>query len=122
MGMAILFAGQGAQKPGMGKSLSEASPAARALYEEANSVLGWDLAKVSFEGPDADLTQTKVCQPALFVHGLAVLAALREQGKLPPVEFALGLSLGEVTAYTAAGVFDFATGLRIVAERGRLMQ
>ena len=122
MGLAILFAGQGAQKPGMGKSLCEASPAARALYDEANSVLGWDLAKVSFEGPDADLTQTKVCQPALFVHGLAVLAALREQGKLPAVEFALGLSLGEVTAYTAAGVFDFAAGLRIVAERGRLMQ
>jgi [acyl-carrier-protein] S-malonyltransferase len=122
MGLALLFAGQGAQKTGMGKSLYEASPAARALYDEANRVLGWDLAKVSFEGPDADLTQTKICQPALFVHGLALLAALREQGKLPEVKFALGLSLGEVTAYAAAGVFDFATGLRIVAERGRLMQ
>lgn len=106
----------------MGKSLYEASAAARALYDEANQVLGWDLAKLSFEGPDADLTQTKICQPALFVHGLALLAALREQGKLPEVKFALGLSLGEVTAYAAAGVFDFATGLHIVAERGRLMQ
>ncbi len=108
----------------MGKSLAENSAAARALYDEANRVLGWDLAKVSFEGPEPELTQTKVCQPALFVHGLALLAALREAGKLPVDEpkFALGLSLGEVTAYCAAGVFDFATGLKIVAERGRLMQ
>ena len=108
----------------MGRSLFEQSPAARALYTEANAVLGWDLAKVSFEGPEAELTQTKVCQPALFVHGLAVLAALREVGKVPTGDprYALGLSLGEVTAYCAAGVFDFATGLRVVAERGRLMQ
>jgi malonyl CoA-acyl carrier protein transacylase len=106
----------------MGRSLFEQSAAARAVYEEANAVLGWDLARVSFEGPDAELTQTKVCQPALFVHGLALLAALREAQKLPEVKFALGLSLGEITAYTAAGVFDFATGLRVVAERGRLMQ
>ncbi|MEI6052673.1 MAG: ACP S-malonyltransferase, partial [Opitutaceae bacterium] len=100
----------------------EASAAARALYEEANHVLGWDLSKVSFEGPDAALTPTQICQPALFVHGLALLASLREQGKLPEIKYALGLSLGEVTAYAAAGVFDFNTGLRIVAERGRLMQ
>jgi [acyl-carrier-protein] S-malonyltransferase len=122
MALALLFAGQGAQKVGMGKSLQEQSAAARALYAEANQVLGWDLAKVSFEGPEAELTQTRVCQPALFVHGLATLAALREAGKLHEVRYALGLSLGEITACTAAGVFDFATGLRVVAERGRLMQ
>src|ERR1019366_8542229 len=124
MALALIFSGQGAQKVGMGRSLSEQSPAARALYAEANTVLGWDLAKVCFEGPDAELTQTKICQPALFVHGLALLAGLRELGKLPAGEpsYALGLSLGEVTAYCAAGVFDFATGLRVVAERGRLMQ
>ncbi|HUR60696.1 MAG TPA: ACP S-malonyltransferase [Opitutaceae bacterium] len=124
MALALLFAGQGAQKVGMGKSLCEQSAAARALYDQANDVLCWDLKKMSFEGPEADLTQTKICQPALFVHGLAVLAALREAGKVPAGEpkLALGLSLGEVTAYSAAGVFDFATGLRIVAERGRLMQ
>jgi [acyl-carrier-protein] S-malonyltransferase len=94
------------------------------LYDEANQLLGWDLARLSFEGPEAGLTETKACQPALFVHGLALLAALRESGRLPAGEpqFGLGLSLGEVTAYCAAGVFDFATGLRIVAERGRLMQ
>jgi [acyl-carrier-protein] S-malonyltransferase len=122
MSLALIFAGQGAQKVGMGKSLYEGSAAARALYDEANRVLGWDLKKLCFEGPETELTQTKVCQPALFVHGLAVVAALREAGKLPDVRFAMGLSLGEVTALTAAGVFDYATGLRVVAERGRLMQ
>jgi len=122
MALALLFAGQGAQKVGMGASLHAGSPAARGLYEEASRVLGWDLQKVSFEGPEAELTQTRVCQPALFVHGLALLAAIREaRGAFEPA-FALGLSLGELTAYASAGVFDFATGLRIVAERGRLMQ
>jgi len=122
MSLALIFAGQGAQKVGMGKSLYDGSAAARALYDEADRVLGWKLSEISFNGPDTELTQTKVCQPALFVHGLAVLEALRERGQLPEVKFAMGLSLGEVTALTAAGVFDFATGLKIVAERGRLMQ
>jgi [acyl-carrier-protein] S-malonyltransferase len=122
MSRALLFAGQGAQKVGMGRSLAENSAGARALYEEANRVLGWDLARVSFEGPDAELTQTRVCQPALFVHGLALLALHRERGTVGDARFALGLSLGEITALTAAGAFDFATGLRVVAERGRLMQ
>lgn len=122
MALALIFSGQGAQKVGMGRSLYDQSPAARALFDQANAVLGWELTKLCFEGPEAELTQTKVCQPALFVHGLAALAALREQNKLPAYQFAFGLSLGEVTACTAAGVFDFATGLKVVAERGRLMQ
>ncbi len=85
-------------------------------------MLGWDLAAVSFGGPEPELTRTGVCQPALFVHGFAVLSALREKGLPGGIDLALGLSLGEVTACAAAGVFDFTTGLRIVAERGRLMQ
>ena len=83
MALALLFAGQGAQKVEMGRSLCEQSAAARAVYDEANRVLGWDLKKLSFDGPEPELTLTKVCQPALFVHGLALLAALREQGKVP---------------------------------------
>jgi [acyl-carrier-protein] S-malonyltransferase len=124
MALALLFAGQGAQKVGMGRSLCQHSAAADQLYSEANSILGWDLKHVSFDGPEAELTQTKVCQPALFVHGMAGFSALREASAIPTGEpaAAAGLSLGEVTAYCAAGVFDFQTGLRIVAERGRLMQ
>jgi [acyl-carrier-protein] S-malonyltransferase len=108
----------------MGRSLCEQSAAAGALYEKANNVLGWDLKNISFTGPESELTPTGVCQPALLVHGLATLAALQEAGKIRVGEpaAAAGLSLGELTACCAAGVFDFATGLRIVAERGRLMQ
>lgn len=122
MATGLLFSGQGAQTVGMGKSLYDNSPAARAIYDEADAVLGWKLTEISFNGPQAALTETKVCQPALYVHGVAVVAALREAGKLPAIGAALGLSLGELTAYHVAGVFDFATGLRVVAERGRLMQ
>ncbi len=124
MALALLFAGQGAQKVGMGRSLRSESPAARAVYAEADDILGWELVRISAEGPEAELTETRVCQPALYVHGLATLAALREAGRLGAVEpvAVLGLSLGELTACAAAGVFDFATGLRLVAERGRLMQ
>lgn len=118
----LLFSGQGAQVVGMGSSLVEASALARDLYAEADAVLGWSLSSVSFEGPEAALTETRVCQPALFVHGYAVFRILEDAGQLGPVRAAAGLSLGELTALTAAGVFDFATGLRLVAERGRLMQ
>lgn len=106
----------------MGQSLSAGSAAARRLYDEANGLLGWDLQEISFRGPETALTETRICQPALYVHGLATLAALQEAGKAGEIFAALGLSLGEITAYAAAGVFDFATGLRVVAERGRLMQ
>ncbi|MDA7916767.1 ACP S-malonyltransferase [bacterium] len=122
MAIALLFAGQGAQKVGMGKSLAESSDGARAIYEQANQILGWDLTNISFDGPEEKLTETGVCQPALFVHGVALHRVLQDQGKLGDVDAALGLSLGELTAYCVAGVYDFATGLKIVAERGRLMQ
>lgn len=122
MAIALLFAGQGAQKVGMGKSLADSSESARALYQQANSILGWDLSSISFDGPEDKLTETGVCQPALFVHGMALHSILKEEGRLSEVNAALGLSLGELTAYCAAGVFDFDTGLKIVAKRGQLMQ
>ena len=122
MAKGILFSGQGAQAVGMGRSLYENSETARALYEEANDVLGWDLKSISFDGPEGTLTETKVCQPALYVQGYALFSILKERGKLNELKAACGLSLGELTALAAAGVYDFATGLRLVAERGRLMQ
>lgn len=123
MSVLLLFSGQGAQVVGMGRSLHEGSAVARELYAEANDLLGWDLREVSFAGPEAALTETRHCQPALFVHGYVLHRLLQEKGRLESgVAAAFGLSLGEITALAVAGVFDFATGLRVVAERGRLMQ
>lgn len=120
--IALLFAGQGAQAVGMGKDLAAASPAAAALFQQADEQLGYALSHTAFEGPAEELTKTAVCQPALYVHGLACLAALRE--RLPGFQFsaAAGLSLGEFTAHAAAGTFDFATGLALVDKRARAMQ
>ena len=120
--IALLFAGQGAQQVGMGKDLAAKYPAARELFEKADAILGRDLSRICFEGPEAELTQTKNCQPALFVHGLACLESLRAEFGTVPVHAAAGLSLGEFTAHAAAGTFDFPTGLRLVAQRGIFMQ
>lgn len=122
MSIGLMFAGQGAQQVGMGRSLVENSSRARELYRRASEALGWDLQSISFSGPETTLLETGICQPALYVHGYALYAALEEQGRLPNLGAVLGLSLGELTACAVAGVFDFETGLRVVAERGRLMQ
>lgn len=118
----LLFSGQGAQHVGMGRTLYENSATAKALYDEANDVLGWDLKTICFEGTESELTETKVCQPALYVHGFALYKMLLEAGNLETMKAACGLSLGELTALAVAGVYDFATGLKLVAERSRLMQ
>ena len=120
--IALLFAGQGAHAVGMGQDLAAKYPAAAALYAQADEILGYSLSKISFHGPEEELTQTKYCQPALFVHGLATLAALRSEIGEFPVHATAGLSLGEFTAHAAAGTFEFETGLRLVAKRGLLMQ
>ena len=120
---ALLFSGQGAQKVGMGADLYENSPSAHALYDLADARLGWPLSEYSFRGPEATLTETRVCQPALYAHGLALLAAFEDHtGRPLRFEAAAGLSLGEYTAHAAAGTFTFQTGLHLVQERGRLMQ
>lgn len=106
----------------MGKSLYENVPVARAYFDRADEALGWNLSRLCFEGPETELTQTSVCQPALFVHGCAVAAALQERGSVLEPSACLGLSLGELTALTVAQAFSFEDGLRVVAERGRLMQ
>jgi [acyl-carrier-protein] S-malonyltransferase len=119
--VALLFAGQGAQTVGMGRDLAEEFPTAAELFQNADDVLGRKLSKVAWNGPIEDLTKTSNCQPALFVHGLACLAMLRELAGHFPIGGAAGLSLGEMTAHAAAGTFDFATGLRLVQRRGQLM-
>ncbi len=122
--IAFLFPGQGAQSVGMGQRLAESVPEARRLYDQAGEILGYDLAKLCFEGPAEDLDSTVHSQPALFVTSLAALESLRSQS--PDVvlacEAAAGLSLGEYTAMVFAGVMDFESGLRLVQQRGAAMQ
>lgn len=120
--IALLFAGQGAQVVGMGKDLAQKYACAAQLFQKADEVLGRPLSQIAFEGPDSELTQTMNCQPALFVHGMAALAALQQE--VPALQFhaAAGLSLGEFTAHTAAGTFDYETALGLVDKRARLMQ
>ena len=122
MKIALLFAGQGAQAVGMGKELAAEFPAAAELFEKGDQVLGRGLSEIAWSGPAEELTRTSNCQPALYVHGLACLAALRSAAGDFDVNAAAGLSLGEWTAHAAAGTFDFATGLKLVEQRGALME
>ena len=120
----LLCPGQGAQSIGMGRVWSESNATVRDTLSEADSILGDQLGQplttLCFEGPAESLNQTNVAQPALFAVGVAVWRALAEQGH--QLSGAAGLSLGEYTALVTAGAMDFADGLRVVAERGRLMQ
>ncbi len=118
----LLFSGQGAQQVGMGKDLAESFPIARQLFDQADSILGFKLSDVMFNGPIEELTRTSRCQPALYVHGLAALAVLKEQAPVLDIAACAGLSLGEFTAHAAAGTFDFATGLKLVFQRGSFME
>ena len=120
--IALLFSGQGAQTVGMGRELAGHFPSAAALFSQADTILGYSLSRIMWEGPESELTQTRHCQPALFVHGLACLRALRQVAGEFPIHAVAGLSLGEFTAHVAAGSMDFETGLRLVAQRGAFMQ
>lgn len=119
---ALLFSGQGAQAVGMGKDLAANFPTVAALFQQADATLNMPLSQTMFEGPAEQLTQTAVCQPALYVHGLGCLSVLKE--KLPNFTFhaTAGLSLGEFTAHAAAGTFDFISGLKLVMQRAQFMQ
>jgi [acyl-carrier-protein] S-malonyltransferase len=119
---ALLFAGQGAQAPGMGKDLAESFPTARTWFQRGNDALGYDLANICFNGPESELTKTEHAQPGIFLTSWVAFQLLREAA--PSLEFgaAAGLSLGEFTALAAAGTMSFEDGLKIVRQRGRFMQ
>src|SRR5438874_2261277 len=119
--IALLFAGQGAQCVGMGRDLAERYPVAAELFRQADELLGRNLCDIAWKGPMEELTKTSNCQPALYVHALAALAALHEVFGKFEVGGAAGLSLGEITAHASAGAFDFATALKLVQKRGEFM-
>ena len=120
MDIVALFPGQGSQKPGMGRDLADAFPEAREVFETADHALGESLSALCFDGPADELTLTHNAQPALFTHGAAVWRVLRDRlgDKL---RAAAGHSLGEFTAYQAAGTLTLADGVRLVRRRGELM-
>src|SRR5688572_5467583 len=118
--IAVVFAGQGAQSVGMGKALCERHAPARALFDQASKVLGFDLAQVCFEGPAERLNRTDVCQPALLVHAYAAAKDHAFDGH--EIVATAGLSLGEYTANLFAGALDFDTAVDLVRKRGAWMQ
>jgi [acyl-carrier-protein] S-malonyltransferase len=120
MDVVLLFPGQGSQKPGMGKDLAEAFPAARIAFERADDALGVSLSRLCFEGPADELTLTHNAQPALLAHGAAVWAATRDAIGAN-VMAAAGHSLGELTAYHAASSLGLEDAVRVVRRRGELM-
>lgn len=124
MSGAVLFPGQGAQAPGMGLDLVDASPAAREVFERGEAVLDLDLRGLIAGGDRAALDRTDVCQPAILVTSLAAMAALEERGRLDRVGVAgaAGLSLGEYSALAWAGALSLEDAVRLVRLRGQAMQ
>lgn len=120
--IAYVFPGQGSQWAGMGKDLAASLPDARAVFEEADSVLGFSLSRLCFEGPEDVLRQTVNAQPAIMTMSMVHLRTSPLLADRPQPSFVAGHSLGEYTALVAAGTLPFADALRLARERGRLMQ
>ena len=114
----FMFPGQGSQFPGMAKELYETNPTAREMFDRANEILGFDITEIMFNGTAEDLKQTKVTQPAVFLHSV-ILAKCSPDFK---PDMVAGHSLGEFSALTAAGALDFEDGLRLVSIRAHAMQ
>jgi [acyl-carrier-protein] S-malonyltransferase len=118
---AFLFPGQGSQAVGMGKELAGQYPQAGQLFDEADTILGFPLSKLMWEGPEAVLNETVNTQPALYVHSMAAWRMFSQLSSLKPAALA-GHSLGELSALTASGALTFTDGLRLVRLRGELMK
>ena len=124
MTLALLFPGQGSQFVGMGKALHQASAAARAVFDEADAVLGYPISRLCFEGPEEELKATANTQPAILTHSIAAWRDLESRfpQRLEGAAFAAGHSLGEYSAGVAAGALVFADAVRLVRHRGQFMQ
>ena len=124
MKTAYLFPGQGAQIIGMGADIVHSYDIAATVFEQANEILGFDLSRICFEGPDEELNSTVISQPAIFTTSAAILEVMRTQEKTSDLipDVTAGLSLGEYTALYAAGIFNFEDALKLVQKRGQAMQ
>ena len=120
----LIFPGQGAQYVGMGKDLYDNFPQAKEVFDKANAILKYDLAKLCFEGPQEELSTTRQSQPAILAASIAALKAFESSGLFPQfsIKFSLGLSLGEYTALVAAGSISFEDAIVLVRKRGELME
>lgn len=120
MKIGYLFAGQGNQKVGMGKNLYESYDEVKKIYDIACDITNVDIRKISFEGPEEALNKTENTQIATYVESMAIVDVLNKNNIKP--EYTAGLSLGEYSALTLAGVFTFEEGVKLVQKRGEIMQ